>query len=444
MRAQLARRFAGLPDEEIEDAVQTACRRFLDKAEGITDPLAVYAWLHTTAHRLLLDELGRRDRIVASDPSAPVIDAAVADEPGPIEELITLEDESDLAVLAQEVTSGLTGRRREVFALWVAGYKRAEIAEELAIKERAVKRTLEGIMREARTVLAKRVGGGCNEGESLVLRLVCGLAETGESLRARAHLDGCRRCSAFADELEDWRQRAGVVLGPAAAEVASPGVVGRTLGRTGEAISSAKRHILEGGTQAKQTAATSFVRTTDPTPFAGIKPGAVAAVVAGCLAVGTGAATYCVQHGVDPLSAATGLIAGSEEGADDEPQPAKEPEPHAEPAGTPTETTAAPTYEPAEEAPVAEGSPAEDREQQRSSASEIESRHTAEPALEEVTPPPEQSFEPASPDYPATETQASESSSSESSSSSGSEPSTSEASKPTPVPANEAPQFGGP
>jgi len=434
LRAQLARRFASLPGEEIEDAVQAACQRFLDKAEGITDPAAVYAWLHTTAHRVILDELGRRDRTFASDPGSTVIDAAVAQDPGPAEELIALEDESDLAILVREVASRLTGRRREVFALWAAGHRRAEIAAALGIKERAVKRALEENMHEARTVLANRAGGGCREGESLVLRFACGLAEAGEALRARTHLDGCGRCSAFADELEAWRQRAGVILGPAAAEVASPGLVGRTLGRVGDAISSAKRNVLEGGAQAKQAAAASVVRTADPTPLAGIRPGAVAAVVAGCLALGTGAATYCVQQGVDPLSAATGLIAGSGEGGKEEPPPAKEPEVQAEPA----ETATAPVYEPAEETPVTQTPVSEKEETHQPSGSGTETQAEPEPSPEEVTPPPEQSFEPASPDYPATETSASESSSS------GSDATTSEASKPAPVPANEAPQFGGP
>jgi hypothetical protein len=45
----------------------------------------------------------------------------------------------------------------------------------------------------------------------------------------------------------------------------------------------------------------------------GARPGAVVAMVAGCLAIGGGAATFCAQQGVDPLGAAQDLIAGGQE-----------------------------------------------------------------------------------------------------------------------------------
>jgi hypothetical protein len=304
-----------------------------------------------------------------------------------------------------------------------------------------VKRGLEDVMRRAREVVAGRAGGGCAEEESVVLRFVCGLADAGEVIRARSHLERCGRCSTFAEQLEAWREKAGVVLGPVAVEEVHPGLVGRLVGRAGEALSSAKRHVLGGATQVKQQAAAGYAPAADPTPLAGIRPGAVAAVVAGCLAVGTGAATYCAQQGVDPLAAATGLIAGSGEEAKEELPPTKEPEAATEPVESPTESPVVPVYETAEEAPVTETSPVEKEEHHQSSGSAVESRKEAEPAPEEVTPPPEQSFEPASPDYTATETSSSESSSS---SSSGSGAATTEASEPTPVPANESPQFGGP
>jgi DNA-directed RNA polymerase specialized sigma24 family protein len=440
LRAQLAGYFPECPDETIEDAVQTACDRFLDKADGITDPDAVYVWLRTTARREVLRELDRQGRAFALDPTAGVIAAEVDERPGPAEELIGLEDTAELEVLVREVASSLSEERRRIFSLWAVGQRRPEIAAELGLSERSVKRGLLEIMREAREVLATRAGGGCEEGEPLVLRLACGLAETAEAVRARAHLDRCGRCSAFAEQLDEWQRKAGALLPPVAAEVASPGVVGRVVGRVGDTISSVRRHVLDGGAQIKQQAAvTGYTRTTaDPTPLTGIRPGAVAAVVAGCLAIGTGA-TYCAQQGVDPLGAAENLIAGTQpEPKEEEPaSPTARQEPPAVAAETPAYT---PTYETAEEAPATE-EPSTTHEESGSSSNATRREPEPEPEPAEVTPPAEQQFEAASPDYPATE---SSSSTSGSSSSESTAAETSEASRPAPVPANEAPQFGGP
>lgn len=446
LRSQLSRRFSGLPEEEIEEAVQTACRRFLDRAPDVSDPAAVHAYLHTSAYNLLVDELARRKRTVVIDPTAGMVEEAASEDPGPAEELIALEDEAELGMLVEEVAGALNERQRDVFSLWASGRRRSEIAAQLGIKERAVKRALEETMQRSRAALAERAGGGCEEGESLVLRFVCGIAEAGEALRARAHLERCGRCGSLADQLEAWREKASVVLGPVAVEAAHPGLVGRVIGRAGEAISSARRHALGGATQVKEQAvASGYAGTPDPTPLAGVRPGAVAAVLVGCLAIG-GGATYCAQQGVDPLNAATGLIAGSGEEAKDESQPAKQKEAATEPVETPVESPVVPVYEPAEEAPVTEtAQPEEEEHHQSSGASEVESRHEAEPAPEEASAPVEAQFEPESPDYPVTESSSTESSSSESSSSSsGSGAATTETSKPAPVPANSAPQFGGP
>lgn len=448
LRSQLSRRFSGLPEEEIEEAVQSACRRFLDRAPDVSDPAAVHAYLHTSAYNLIIDELARRERTVVVDPTAAMVEEAASEDLGPAEELVALEEEAELGMLVEEVAASLNARQRDVFALWASGRRRSEIASRLGIKERAVKRALEETMQRSREALAERAGGGCEEGQSLVLRFVCGIAEAGEELRARAHLERCGRCGSLADQLEAWREKASVVLGPVAIEAAHPGLVDRVVGRAGEAISSARRHLLGGATQVKEQAvAAGYARTPDPTPLAGVRPGTVAAVVVGCLAIGGGAATYCAQQGVDPLSAATDLIAGSGEEAKEDPPPTKRQEAATEPVETPAESPAVPVYETVEEAPVTETAQTggEEEHQQSSAASEVGSRQDAQAAPEEATAPREAQFEPESPDYPVTESSSTESSSSESSSSSsGSGAATTETSRPAPVPANSAPQFGGP
>jgi DNA-directed RNA polymerase specialized sigma24 family protein len=440
LRAQLASRHPERPAEDIEEAVQAAAADFLAEGEAITDPGAAYAWLRTTAHRILGHEAERRRREVAVDPTAGGLERPTPAEDDPAGELMAGEDESDLAEVVRELAASFPPRRREVFALWAAGHKRPQIAAELGVRERVVKRELLEIMDEGRVALARRSGGGCDQGESLVTRFVCGLTGAGEAAQARLHLGRCGRCSSFAERMGDWREKAGGLLPLPAMEAASPGLVGRTLGRVGDGLTSLRRQVLGGGAQVKQQAAVAgYTRGADPTALAGIRPGAVAAVVAGCLAVGGGAATYCAQNGVDPLGAATGLITGTQEEPTEAPahEPANPKEPVEESVSEPVEPrTETPIYEPVAEGPATEPSQtASEPTEAHQAVSEPEPEPDPEPAPEEVAPPPEQSFEPASPDYPATET---------TTASSGSTTAAPEAEHPAPAPTNQAPQFGGP
>ncbi len=447
--------------------MQTACQKFLGNADaaGFTEPARAYSWLRTAAYREMVHELEGQTRTIAADPTGSLLEGEASGQPGPVAELIEIEEKAELEILVEEVSSKLSDSRRRVFALWAAGRNRPEIAEQLGLSDRAVKKALEEVMRSAREVLTRRTGGGCVEGESLVLRLTCGLAAAGEEVRARLHLQHCGRCSAFSEELAAWKDRVPAVLPPVAIEVARPGLLGRAVGRVGEAVGSAKRHVLDGGSHIKQQAAiATYGRAPDPTPLTGARPGTVVAIVAGCLAIGGGAATICAQPGVDPLGAAKDLIAGTSEEPAEERAPPKSEEPAPPPAQEePSEEPAVtPVYAPAEESRAPEEStsspgPSEAQGKEEPSPKE-EKAPSVEHALsepeevvvEETTPPPpEQSFEPASPEYPAVESSPSTSSSSASTSSSpstsssGSESSSSKA-EPTAVPKNEATQFGGP
>lgn len=409
LRAQLGARHPERSAEEIEEAIQAACKRFVDKAEGISAPGQVYAWLRTTAHRLLNCEAGYAAHELPVDPTEGALQELAAKEPGPEEELIALEDEADLARLAQEVSASLPERQRRVLALYGAGLKRPEIAARLGLPERTVKYDLHEIMTQARGALARLSGGGCERGEPLVLRLACGLASAAESAQARLHLARCRRCAAFGEQLDAWREKAAALtpLPAAAAEAASPGVLGRLAHRTAEALSAAKQQLAGGAAQLKQQAPSTYYRALDPTPLAAARPGPVAAVVASCIAIGGGAATYCAQQGIDPLGAAKGLIAGTEE-----PKPAPAPPPSSEP------TPVVPPASPASEAPPAsEATPP---------AAEVKKESPPPP------PPPEASFEPSSPNYPYA------------SSSESSEAPHTERPRPAPVPRNSPPEFEGP
>ncbi|HXS34312.1 MAG TPA: sigma-70 family RNA polymerase sigma factor [Solirubrobacterales bacterium] len=414
LRVQLASWHPDCSAEEVADAIQTACKRFLEHAEGISEPGQIYSWIRTTAHRVLQREDERHGR---EEPRKSIDGLAglAAEEPGPAEELISGEDDADLAELVEEVYSSLPDRGRDILALYGAGYKRPQIAERLGLSDRVVKRELLEVMDAARSVVARLAGGGCRHGEPLVLRSVCGLATAAEDAHAREHLARCGRCQIFSERLIAWREKAGVILPVPAAEGASPGFVERVLHKSAEGLSSIKQHIVDGGAQAKQQVAAGYYRAVDPTPLAAARPATIATVVAGCIALGSGA-TYCVEQGVDPLGAARGLIASSSESEPEPPAPSPEPE-----SSGPTYTPVEPTE--VEEAPAPE--PTATAEQ------EPDPKPKAEP------PPPEDSFEPVSPAYASSEGGTEETYE-------ASEAAPVESTQSAPAPAQSGPQFGGP
>ena len=412
LRARLAAQHRDSSPEEIEEAIQIACRRFVDRAEQISAPGQVYVWIATTAHRQLIRDVPHRVHEVPLDPSAETLQSLVSTEPGPEEEAIAQEKEAELGTLVEDALASLPELQRKILALYIEGCGRPEICSRLDLPDHTVKRELRFALAGARTALAERVGGGCERGEQLVLRFVCGLSTSAEASQARLHLSHCRRCEHFSERLSVWREKVGALLPlPGAAEGASPGILGRVAHRTADAVSSLKQQVVNGGAQLKQHAASAYYRAVDPTPFAGARPGAVAAVVAGCVTIGSGA-TYCAQQGVDPLGAATGLIAGTQE---TKPSPSPEPAEPPPAAAPPPVSEEPPSTEASESAPPAEA----------------ERPTTPEPPPQ---PPPEQSFEPASPGYVET-SEASESQSSESA--------PAESARPAPV-SGSAPQFGGP
>ena len=402
LRTQLAARYPECSAEQVEEAVQYACKAFLDEAVGVAGPGAIYKWIRTAAFRYLNREADRHRRELSVDPGEDGIEAFVTEEPGPAEELIALEDDADLAMLVEEVSSSLPDRRRDVLALYGAGYRRPQIADRLGLSERTVKRDLLAIMEQARATLARLVGGGCDRGEPMVVRFVCGVSTPDESAQAREHLSHCDRCTVLSEKLIAWREKAGAMLPAPVAEGASPGVLERLAHKATEGAATFKQQILDGGAQLKQQATTTYGRAAEYAPsLAGGRPGTATALIASCLAVGGGTA-YCVDQGVDPLGAARGLIASAPEA---DPEPAAEP-PEAESTGP----EYVPVEPPAEEAPVPEPT------------SEPEPQPEPEPEPE-PSPPPE--FEPAPEPEPTYEAPAPEP-------------------EPAPVPANSGPQFGGP
>jgi hypothetical protein len=83
LRAQLSAQHSESSAEEVEDAVQYACKSFLDEAQGISDPGQVYAWIRTAAHRALNRTAQHRVREFAVDPLEGGLDESASEDPLP-------------------------------------------------------------------------------------------------------------------------------------------------------------------------------------------------------------------------------------------------------------------------------------------------------------------------------------------------------------------------
>ena len=325
LRAQVAAWNQGATREEVAEAFQEACTRAVQACRGQSEG-EVLAWLRTTTHR----ELGqlRRRASARADRELPVDEASFGFEAvtppvqSPEEELLDRERLAELKRATGAVLTGLSERQRQIVVLHCRGRRRPEIARHLGMTQRSVKRALERIMSHGRAELVHLAGHGCASGEALVSRLAFGLAGEREIRAAQLHLATCPRCATLYEQLDLWREKVAALLPLPVVAHAQPGLVERAIDAAadrlawtghhgGENSAPVREHVLELGGRLKQHATATYVRVADPTPLAGVRPGAVAAAVAGCLALGTGA-TYCLQRGVDPIGGLSGVLASAD------------------------------------------------------------------------------------------------------------------------------------
>jgi RNA polymerase sigma factor (sigma-70 family) len=312
---EVARRFGQRSADEVEEAFHEAYSRGLTGCRWRRDR-EVYGWLRRAMVNLLIDrERRERRELVADTSSGAFLDVADAREE-PLRVLGQRQEREDVREIHRSVLKQLGDRQRRVILLHAKGTERKEIARRVAVSENAVKKDLKRVFRVARDQVISRSGHGCADGERLVIRYAFGLGGKGIPTQAQLHLASCERCGQFFRELESWREKVAVLLPVPAVEQASPGTLERTAQKATDVLGQLKQQAVDGGTQLKQHAAATYYRAVDPTPLSGVRPGAAAAAIAGCLAIGSGA-TYCVENGVDPIGGLAGIV---------EQQPAEPPE----------------------------------------------------------------------------------------------------------------------
>jgi RNA polymerase sigma factor (sigma-70 family) len=318
LRAQVAAWHPSATREHVEDAFQQACLLAEEGCRGRAEG-EVFTWLRTTTHRELGHTLRRARFETPVGDAFGTLDAIPDAADGPVEQLIEREDQAELERVARAVVGRLSERQRRIAALHARDHRRPQIAEHLGITPRSVKRQLERIMAMGRAELVRLGGHGCDSGEPLVTRFAFGLANPRDIRRAQLHLATCPKCSALYDRLEVWREKVAAVLPVPAVEHSEPRFVERTLHQAADGLASLRQHATDGASatrehaadltgQLKQHVTGAYYRAIDPTPLAGVRPGAAGAAIAGCLAIG-GGATYCLQQGVDPIDGLQAIVA---------------------------------------------------------------------------------------------------------------------------------------
>jgi RNA polymerase sigma factor (sigma-70 family) len=368
LHSQVAAWRPGASPEYVEEALQEACLRAERACHGQTEG-EVFAWLRTTARRELGSIHGRARREVLVDAAELARRDGIGVAAGPEEELIEREDDAEVELAAHAVLGRLSERQRQIAALHARGRKRPQIATHLGMSPRSVKRQLEQIMTVGRAELVRLAGQGCAAGEPLVARLAFGLASPREVRDAQLHLATCPRCGILYERLDLWREKVAALLPIPAVEQARPGLSEWAVQRAGEGLASLKQHATAG-----------YSRAVDPTPLAGVRPGAAAAAITGCLAIG-GGTTYCVTQSVSPIGGLAQIVAPARHQQKPETREKRLAQQLLTPTSTPSPVAtpvATPTAEPAKPQPAPEATP----------------RPTPEP-----TPPPtpEEEYEPLAP-----------------------------------------------
>jgi RNA polymerase sigma factor (sigma-70 family) len=352
LRATVAAWNRGATREQIDEAFQEACARAARLCTGQTMG-EVYVWLRTTTHRQLGEMRERVRHEIPVDVSNAAFESTDGSLASPVEVLIEREDRAEIDRLTLALLDRLAERERQIAVLHSHGLARAEIAEHLGVTPRIVKRSVESILATGRDQLVRLVGFGCPDGHELVARYAFGLAASREARHAQLHLLSCARCGTMYERLDGWRERVAALLPVPPAAEAHTDIAERVVQAGADALSSGqppphaglRRHLTDAVAHARDQATAAYYRSVDPTPLAGARPGAVAAVVASCLAVGGGTTYYCVERGADPFAALAGLTRSQER----EPKPkphrarARAAQAPAPPAVTPTVTAPTPT-----------------------------------------------------------------------------------------------------
>ena len=250
--------------------------------------------------------------------------SAVPDAGESPEEVVLAADE---ARRVRMLIDELDGAERALLKLRLdLGLEPSEIRERLGLTDRQYRRVAE---RAGKALLdqfrAFDSGAWAKSKRSLLCACVFGVASERQRAKAQELIEHDPCCRAMMSELRELGGRAAAVLPLPAGPVALDAAGADTAGRVAELLAGAKEQAADLLAGAKQHAAGAYVRMADPTPLAGARPGAVGAVVAGCIAAGGGA--YCAVEGVPSSMKPVLGIEHVAPKAEQKPEPRPQPQP---------------------------------------------------------------------------------------------------------------------
>jgi len=364
---RVRRWFPTLSEADLEDVYQAAWLSIVRTSSDVRD-MEDYVYAAVRSQGLM--ELRRRRRrpvvaltdLAASERGPCGASAAESFEDEPIDEsAVTPEELAERQVMGawvRDLLAELSPRQCSVVRLrWGWGLSRREIAGLLGISEKTVKRELEVSGRRlSKDVEELHSGRWCEHRRSVVTAYALEVLSPTRAERAEIHLRACPGCRRLVRELRRRVREVGALApGPMLFETPVRG----PLGSIGDVLDTVRAQFSDWVSGAKQQAVSLTVRASDPTPLAGARPGAVAAAVAGCLAVGTGA--FCAVEGAVPQALRLGPLAQQKADADpvmSAPEPAApHPDSPVPPAAPAPVEPQAPTPSP-EPAPLAPTTPA--------------------------------------------------------------------------------------
>ncbi len=332
----LSSRYASLDGDARREIYQEIWASVLMRqAAGVTiENLGAY--LHGAADKVATKRLFGADarRRVSFDPTSPAYTGLADITELPEERVVALDEARRLRMLVSE----LDPAEQAVLKLRIdGGLEPAEVRERLGLSERQYRRLAE---RAGKALLGQfqafDQGQWARGKRSLLCATVMGVASQRQRERARQLIAEDPCCRAMMTELRRLGDHAVALLPwPAATVAAGPAhatlgermadlgvaVKERAVGLTHHApgtpdpgrherltgtFADARRRAGELAIGAKQHATGAYLRTGDPTPLAGARPGAVGVVLASCLAVGSGV-TYCASTGTNPIRDLAGL-----------------------------------------------------------------------------------------------------------------------------------------
>lgn len=279
-----ARRFSIAP-EDAEDAYQRGLEILLTKAPTTREDELV-PWLRTVVKHEALAIRRHRERAQPTD--------QVPDQP-----TLTTTDQSvermEQLQRGAEAMSELKPQEVQCLLLKAEGLSYREISAATGFSYTKVNRCLtEG--RRAFTERLARIESGaeCERLSSTLSAFSDGETTAAEETSLRQHLRTCLYCRARLAEFRRVPATAAAVLPIPLASAAAPDRVAGLVERAGDWASSAASSVKEqiAGLAARTPAGDSGIQLA-----ASARPGAMAATVAACVAIG-GGATYCATSGV--------------------------------------------------------------------------------------------------------------------------------------------------